>query len=73
VVIGFHLLSGSIKSEAEVREMLPFKIAILGTIPPIQSNADLKRGRLITAQTLVVSLITCTALVIFLLKVRPIL
>jgi succinoglycan biosynthesis transport protein ExoP len=73
VTIGIHLLSGSIKSEAEVREMLPFKIAILGTIPPIESKADLQRGRMITAQTVVVSLITCAALIIFLLKVRPIL
>jgi succinoglycan biosynthesis transport protein ExoP len=71
--IALHLLSGSIKSEAEVREMLPLKIPILGTIPPITSKADLHRGRLVTVQILVVSVIACTALVIFLLKVRPIL
>jgi polysaccharide chain length determinant protein (PEP-CTERM system associated) len=72
-VIGVYLLNGSIKSEAEVREMLTFGIPILGTIPPIESIADLRRGRMIHAQTVVVSLIAFTALVIFLFKVRPIL
>jgi polysaccharide biosynthesis transport protein len=71
--VGTHLLSGSIKSEAEVRGILPQKIAILGTIPPIESRADVRRGRMITIQTVVVSLIACTVLVIFLLEVRPIL
>jgi polysaccharide biosynthesis transport protein len=72
-VIAIHLLSGSIKSEAEVREMLPFGTPVLGTIPPIESRADLLRGRFVRAQTVIVSLIACTALVIFLFKVRPIL
>jgi polysaccharide biosynthesis transport protein len=72
-VIGIHFLSGSIRSEAEVREMLPPKIQVLGTIPPIKSTADLLRGRTIAIQTFVVSVVACTALVIFLLKVRPML
>jgi polysaccharide biosynthesis transport protein len=71
--IGIHLRSGSIKSEAEVREMLPFAIGILGTIPPIESRADLRRGHLIKVQTVIVSLVACAALIIFLYKVRPIL
>jgi succinoglycan biosynthesis transport protein ExoP len=71
--IGIQLLSGSIKSEAEVREMLPFAIAILGTIPPIVSRADLRRRHLIKAQAIIVSLIACVALILFLFKVRPIL
>jgi uncharacterized protein involved in exopolysaccharide biosynthesis len=72
-VISIHFLSGSIKSEVEVKEMLPRKIRVLGTIPPITSRADLLRRRTIAVQTFVVSVIACTALVIFLLKVRPIL
>jgi succinoglycan biosynthesis transport protein ExoP len=72
-VIGIHLLSDSIKSEAEVREMLPFEISILGVIPPIENRADLRRGHLMKAQMVIISLIACTALVIFLFKVRPIL
>jgi polysaccharide chain length determinant protein (PEP-CTERM system associated) len=73
IVISFHFLSGSIKSEVEVKEMLPRKIRVLGTIPPITSRADLLRKRTIAIQTFVVSVIACMALVIFLLKVRPIL
>jgi polysaccharide biosynthesis transport protein len=72
-VIAIHLFSGAIKSEAEVREMLPFGVPVLGTIPPIESGADLLRGRFVRAQTVIVSLIACAALVIFLFKVRPIL
>jgi polysaccharide biosynthesis transport protein len=72
-VTGIHFFSGSIQSEAEVKEMLPLKIQVLGTIPPIRSRADLFRDRMIAIQTFVVSVIACTALVIFLLKVRPIL
>jgi succinoglycan biosynthesis transport protein ExoP len=72
-VLSIHFLGGSIRSEVEVREMLPLKIQVLGTIPPITSTADLLRGRTIAVRTFVVSVIACTALVIFLLKVRPIL
>lgn len=72
-VIGIHLLSGSIKSEAEVREMLPFEVSILGVIPPIENRVDLRRGHLMKAQMVIISLIACTALIIFLFKVRPIL
>jgi polysaccharide biosynthesis transport protein len=71
--IGAHCMSGSVRSEAELRGMLPLKIQVLGTIPPIVSQADLYRGRIIAIQTFVVSAIACIALVIFLLKVRPIL
>ena len=72
-VVGLHLLSGSIKSEAELKEMLPPGVPILGAIPPIESAIDLRRKRLLNVQAVVVSLVTCTALAIFLSKVRPIL
>jgi polysaccharide biosynthesis transport protein len=73
LTIGVYLLKGSIKSEVELKEMLPVRIQILGTIPPIVSQADLRRARMLTVQTIVVSIIACSALIIFLLKVRPIL
>lgn len=72
-VFGIHLLRGFIDSESEVREMLPPGISVLGTLPPIMSKTDLIRGRLLMAQTVIVSLLACTALVVFLFKVRPIL
>jgi succinoglycan biosynthesis transport protein ExoP len=73
ITIALYILSGAIKSEVEVREMLPFEIPVLGTIPPIVSKTDLRRGRIIVARTLIVSAIACTVLVVFLMKVRPIL
>ena len=65
-------MNGSIKSETELKEMLPFKIQVLGTIPQIKSSVDTRRGRIITIQTFVVAVIACIALVVFLFKTRPI-
>jgi len=72
IVIGTHLLIGSIKSETELKEMLPFKIQVLGTIPQITSEVAIRRGRIITIQTFAMAVIACIALVVFLLKARPI-
>lgn len=73
VAIALHSLSGSIKSETELKGMLPLKIQVLGTIPPIANKIDLRRGRLVALRTFVLSVVACVALVVFLLKVRPIL
>jgi polysaccharide chain length determinant protein (PEP-CTERM system associated) len=73
LVIAMNLLSNSIKSEAELKEMLPPEVAIMGMIPPIESKLDLRRRRFLSVQTVVISLATCIALAIFLSKVRPIL
>lgn len=73
ITIALHSLSGSVKSEIELKGMLPLKIQVLGTIPPIANKIDLRRGRLIAVQTVVLSVVACVALVVFLLKVRPIL
>jgi polysaccharide biosynthesis transport protein len=73
IAIGLYILSDVIKSEVQVREMLPFEIPVLGTIPPITSKADNRRSRVRTVQTTIISAAACIILVIFLLKVRPIL
>ncbi len=73
LVIAFYLMSGSIKSDVELKGMVPLKVQVLGTIPPIISQADLRRGRLMMVQTILVSAISCVALILFLLKVKPIL
>lgn len=72
LVIAMHLLNNSIKSEAELKDMLPPGIPILGMIPPIESKLDVRRKRYLYVQTIVVSLATCIALAIFLTKVKPI-
>ena len=72
-VIGTQLLSGAVRTEIELKEMLPLKIPILGTIPPISSKADVRRARLLIVQTCILSIIACTTLAILFFKVRPIL
>jgi polysaccharide chain length determinant protein (PEP-CTERM system associated) len=71
--IAIEALSGAIKSEAQLKEMLPPKVFVLGTIPPIANQIDLRRARLMAVQTCLLLVITFTALAIFLFKVRPIL
>jgi succinoglycan biosynthesis transport protein ExoP len=73
IAIGLYAMNGAVKSETELKEMLPLKIQVLGTIPPILSQSDVRHARWLTVRTVVVALIACTALVIYLLKVRPIL
>ena len=73
VTICVYLMSGAIKSEKELKGMLPIKIPVLGTIPPISSKADMGHERMLAIQTVVVSVLACASLVIFLLKMRPIL
>jgi uncharacterized protein involved in exopolysaccharide biosynthesis len=71
--IAFSLNNGAVRSEADLAAMLTPKLKILATIPPIESKMDLHRARLLTVQTAVASLLACAALILFLLKVRPIL
>lgn len=66
-----ELLSGVIRNETQLKEMLPPKIPVLGTIPPIESERDLRITRWLNVQTSLLFVLTCTALAIFLLKVRP--
>jgi polysaccharide biosynthesis transport protein len=73
LVIAMHLLNNSIRSEEELKDMLPSGVPILGMIPPIESKLDLRRKRYLNIQTVIVSLATCIALALFLSKVRPIL
>jgi polysaccharide biosynthesis transport protein len=73
LTIGLNVMSGSVKSDIELKGMLPLKIQVLGTIPSIISQADIRRGRLLTVQTIIVSAVSCVALILFLLRVRPIL
>jgi capsular polysaccharide biosynthesis protein len=71
VTIVVEILRGSIRDETQLKGILPPKVLILATIPPIASSADLRRSRLLTVQTCLLLVIACTALVIFMFKVRP--
>ena len=72
-VILLQMLSGAVRSDVEVREMLSFGVPLLVTIPPILSKAAVQRSRWRRVQTIVFSLAACFALAVFLFKVRPIL
>jgi protein tyrosine kinase modulator len=72
-VILLDRLKGAVRSESDLAAMLPPKVVVVGTIPPMASKADSKRMRLITIETAAASVFACVALIIFLLKVRPIL
>ncbi len=69
VVIG--LRSGTLKSETELMAMLPARIKMMATIPPISNQHDLRRARRVPLQTAIFSAFVVASLVIFLLKVRP--
>jgi succinoglycan biosynthesis transport protein ExoP len=73
VAVGLGMISGSIQSEAALRELLPLKIVIVGTIPPITSIADKQHSRFVFLGTAAVSVAICVAVAMFLMKVRPIL
>lgn len=73
VTIGLGFLKRTIGSEAELEHLMPSKIEVLGTIPPIVSVADARRNRVAALGTAVVSLASFMALALFLMKVRPIL
>lgn len=73
VVLAKEALSGVVKSETQLKELLSPHIPVLGTIPPIQNQLDIRRARWMTFQTSVLLVLTCAALVIFLFEVRPVL
>ena len=72
-IIALAQLRGAIRSKPDLMSHLPPKIPVLGTIPPIASDADEWRQRLTTLQVAAVSAVACIALAVFLMKVRPIL
>jgi succinoglycan biosynthesis transport protein ExoP len=71
--LGFVLLMGRVKSEEDLRSVLGARLPILGTIPPIVSQADIRRARMTTLRTFCISAVSCAALLVFLFKMRPIL
>jgi capsular polysaccharide biosynthesis protein len=68
--IGLDLLKGAVRTEADLTTLLPPKVKVLGTVPPIANKGDEQRVRLVTFEVGVVSLVACAALVVYFLKVR---
>jgi len=72
ITILIEALSGVVKSEGQLKALLPPKVPLLGTIPPIMNGVDVRRAKLRAAQICLLIVITFTALIIFLFRVRPI-
>jgi succinoglycan biosynthesis transport protein ExoP len=70
-ILGTHLLLGRIDSEAQLRSLLPETVPVLGTIPPIVSQAERRATRIAFVRTLTLSAAICVAVFLFLHKVRP--
>jgi polysaccharide biosynthesis transport protein len=72
-ILAFNILRGAIRSESDLTALLPPKVKVLGTVPPISSKGEKQHARLITFEVVIASLFACAGLVVFFLKVRPIL
>jgi uncharacterized protein involved in exopolysaccharide biosynthesis len=70
-ILGVHMLLGRIDSEAQLRSLLPETVPVLGTIPPIVSQAERRAKRIAFVRTLALSAAICVAVFFFLHKVRP--
>jgi hypothetical protein len=66
-------LFGAVGAEDQLKKLLPGKLPILGTIPPITSKADVQREKMLVLQTVLAFMLTCAALIFFLHRVKPIL
>jgi succinoglycan biosynthesis transport protein ExoP len=69
-VIGVNFLLGRIESESQLKTMLPGKVTILGTIPPIVSIMEGRRQRYVLLQTLAGSAAICVAGILLLHSMR---
>jgi len=71
--VGMGFLFGAVGAEDQLKKLLPGKLPILGTIPPITSKADVQREKMLVLQTVLAFMLTCAALIFFLHRVKPIL
>ncbi len=73
VVVVKDLLSGTVKSDRELKDMLPQSVMFLGSIPSIELNEDRRRARRMHVYAVVASLVGCLITAAILWKVHPIL
>jgi len=66
-------ISGAIKAERELKELLPRSVMFLGSIPTIEIKADRRRTIQLRAFAVALSLVGCFAVAMILWKVHPIL
>lgn len=66
-------ISGAIKAERELKDLLPKSVILLGSIPSIEVASDRKRKMRHRMVAVTVSLLGCFAVAVILWKVHPIL
>lgn len=66
-------LSGAIKAERELKELLPKSVSFLGSVPAIELKTERRREVRLRALAVAVSLLGCFAVAVILWKVHPIL
>jgi polysaccharide biosynthesis transport protein len=71
--LALDFLRGSVRSEMDLQALLPANTRILAAVPPITSSADLRRMRLGRIKLGLLSLAAGATLILFFLRVRPIL
>lgn len=73
VVVVQDNISGGIKAERELKELLPKTAILLGSIPTIEIATDRRRRMRLRVLAVAVSLLGCFAVAVILWKVHPIL
>lgn len=73
LVIAQDNLNGTLKTERELKELLPASVMFLGAVPTIEIGADRRRKTWLRAWAVSISLLGCVAVAFILWKVHPIL
>jgi len=73
LVVVLDTISGGIKAERELKELLPKGVTFLGSVPTIETKAQRRRTARLHALAIAVSLLGCFAVAVILWKVHPIL
>jgi len=71
LAIGFDMLTSTIKSETEVKRMIPANIPLLVAIPAIETPAEHSRRMRYMAVAIAIAVLACLAEVGFYVKVHP--
>lgn len=71
LAIAFDMLSATIKTETEIKKMIPANIPLLVAIPAIETPAEHRRRLRFTAMAIAIAVLACLAEVGFYVKVHP--